>query len=110
MKVQAILDRLKNVRSRGLGQWSACCPSHEDDSPSLSIQGTDGKILVHCFAGCTVSAITAALGVEMKDLRTDTINGHTFRKIERVFSYLNEAGELLYETVREDLPNGKKSF
>ena len=33
--------------------WIARCPAHHDRTPSLSIsQSTDGKVLVHCFAGC----------------------------------------------------------
>ncbi len=40
------------------------CPSHEDASPSLSItEGADGRVLVHCFAGCTFEAIRDALGI-----------------------------------------------
>jgi hypothetical protein len=31
----------------------------------------DGRILVNCFAGCTVDAICNALGITTKDLRTD---------------------------------------
>ncbi len=110
MKTAALLERLQNVRPRGAGKWSASCPSHDDQSPSLSIQETDGKTLVHCHAGCDVCSITAALGVEMKDLFADTSNGHALRKTVQTFAYTDEAGDLLYEAVREDFPNGKKSF
>lgn len=35
------------------GEWSACCPAHEDHNPSLSITDGDGEhVLVHCHAGC----------------------------------------------------------
>jgi hypothetical protein len=41
--------------------WRACCPSHEDNNPSLFLaDGTDGLALV-CYAGCTYEAIAAAL-------------------------------------------------
>ncbi|TPE53224.1 DUF7146 domain-containing protein [Amaricoccus solimangrovi] len=41
---------------------SACCPAHEDKHPSLSIGiGADGRLLLHCFAGCSFEAIVAAL-------------------------------------------------
>jgi DNA polymerase I-like protein with 3'-5' exonuclease and polymerase domains len=33
--------------------WVARCPVHDDQKPSLSIgSGKDGKVLVHCHAGC----------------------------------------------------------
>ena len=33
--------------------WIAQCPLHDDQTPSLSISaGKDGKVLVHCHAGC----------------------------------------------------------
>lgn len=64
-----ILPRLAKVRRRGTGQWSACCPAHEDKGPSLSIKETpDGRILLHCFAGCDVAAIVQAIGLELSDL------------------------------------------
>lgn len=45
------------------------CPSHDDTSPSLSVStGDDGRILVHCFAGCTAEEITDALGLHVRDL------------------------------------------
>jgi hypothetical protein len=53
------------------GRWCggygvACCPGHDDRTPSLSISdGEDGKILVKCHAGCEQRAIITAL----QDLR-----------------------------------------
>ncbi|OWY15561.1 hypothetical protein B6V72_02990 [Thioclava sp. F34-6] len=49
------------------GRWtgnsgSACCPAHEDHSPSLSIaDGAEGRLLLHCHAGCTFHEIRDAL-------------------------------------------------
>lgn len=67
-----LLRHLENVRAHGSSRWSARCPAHADGSPSLSIKETDGKTLLHCFAGCQPKAIVAALGLEMQDLFTDT--------------------------------------
>jgi putative DNA primase/helicase len=40
----------------------ACCPAHEDREPSLSISdGKNGKLLVHCHAGCDQRDVIAAL-------------------------------------------------
>jgi len=43
------------------GNYSCLCPGHFDTSPSLSIRDHDGALQVHCFAGCTGSAVFAAL-------------------------------------------------
>lgn len=38
------------------------CPAHDDAAPSLSIRQTQaGKVLIHCFAGCSFGAVLAAL-------------------------------------------------
>jgi hypothetical protein len=63
------LSRLDRVRQRQLGQWSARCPAHEDNVPSLSIRETpDGAVLLHCFAGCEAADIVASMGLELHDL------------------------------------------
>jgi putative DNA primase/helicase len=48
-------------RPRGEG-WMACCPAHDDTTPSLSIDETSaGRVLVNCFAGCSQASVIAAL-------------------------------------------------
>lgn len=69
MSAEALLSRLEGVRGSQPGQWTAKCPAHEDRSPSLSVrESEDGKVLVTCFAGCSVYDIVAAVGLEMTDL------------------------------------------
>ena len=41
--------------------WKARCPAHEDGTPSLSIAQADGRVLVHCFAGCGQERVLAVL-------------------------------------------------
>ncbi len=50
-------------RGRWYGSYGvACCPAHNDHTPSLSIRETDdGKILVRCHAGCDQERVIAAL-------------------------------------------------
>lgn len=63
------VSRLERVKRTGRGTWLARCPGHEDRTPSLTVREVeDGRILLHCFAGCDVAAITGALGVELHDL------------------------------------------
>lgn len=48
------------------------CPAHPDKSPSLSVGvGTDGRILLKCFAGCTAESISSALGLKMQELMSN---------------------------------------
>ena len=52
------------------------CPAHDDRSPSLSIAaGDDGRVLVHCHAGCSAEAVVQAIGLEMADLFPDRGKG-----------------------------------
>ncbi len=47
---------------RGGDGWTARCPAHDDRTPSLSIRAAhDGKVLVHCHAGCDQKCVIAAL-------------------------------------------------
>ena len=77
-KTERLLNQLDHVKQTGQGKWLACCPAHTDKSPSLAIKETaDGKMLLHCFAGCPVTDIVAAVGLELSDLMPDNT---TYRK------------------------------
>jgi hypothetical protein len=67
MSLEALLSRLSKVKGRN-GSYTACCPAHDDKSPSLAIREEGGKILLHCFGGCEVSAIVGAVGMDMTEL------------------------------------------
>ena len=55
------IGRALNGRKVG-GSWMARCPAHKDRKPSLSISASnDGKVLVHCHAGCDQRDVIAAL-------------------------------------------------
>jgi len=64
MEINDILYNLKGVRKLGPDRWIARCCAHDDHKPSLSIKNAGGKILLHCFTGCSYDAITAALGID----------------------------------------------
>jgi hypothetical protein len=60
MNAAEIAHALKGKRS-GRG-WTARCPAHDDQDPSLSItESREGVTLVHCFAGCEQGAVIDAL-------------------------------------------------
>ena len=70
--VSKFLDALKrhecHWRVAGRG-WQANCPAHEDRAPSLSLrEAQDGRLLLHCHAGCEPRAVLAALGLTFTDL------------------------------------------
>ena len=72
---EEVLGRLKVASHNGNGAM-AFCPAHDDRSrPSLSVKAEDGKLLMHCFAGCRTEDVVAAMGLEMGDLFADR-NGH----------------------------------
>lgn len=79
-----VLDRL---RGRGLepvasGSGFTCrCPSHKDRSPSLVIGiGDDGRVLLHCHAGCSTEAVVEALGLEQRDLFPEVASASSQRQ------------------------------
>jgi len=60
MNAESIAKAL-GARKAG-GTWMARCPAHDDREPSLSIGiSGDGKILVHCHAGCEQKEVIAAI-------------------------------------------------
>lgn len=60
LDLPGMLGRLAGVR-RVAGGYVARCPAHDDREPSLSLgEGTDGRLLLFCFAGCTFEAILRA--------------------------------------------------
>jgi len=69
--IDLLLSRLDKVRSVGRDRYLACCPSHSDKTPSLSITESNGRILVHCHAGCLPDEIISAAGLEWSDLFED---------------------------------------
>ena len=69
MSADNLLSKLDKVRRTGKGTWIARCPAHADKGPSLNIRETDdGKVLVRCFAECSVHEILDAVGLEISDL------------------------------------------
>ncbi len=86
MKAVEFVERLEKVRQTGNARWTACCPAHADRHPSLIVsEGDDGRVLVHCFAGCGIDAIAAAVGVEVSDLMPQRLPEHRYRPIRKPF-------------------------
>lgn len=92
MTVENILQRLEKVKKTGAFKWQACCPSHDDKGPSLAVKELDdGRVLLHCFAGCGAGEVLGAIGLEFSDLypKTDSHNLPRARKPWNATDVLN---------------------
>ena len=89
MQIEEILSKLDKVKkyNQRASSWVACCPSHDDKTPSLAVKMLeDGRVLLHCFGGCEVQAIVDALGLRMADLMGDapTEYHHQAKRVNRI--------------------------
>lgn len=66
--IDKLITRLQKVKRTGQDRYIACCPAHDDKSPSLSVTERDGHVIFHCFAGCSPADVLAAVGLEFQDL------------------------------------------
>jgi len=101
MTAEALLSRLDKTRQTGKDRWLACCPAHADRSPSLTIRELDdGRVLIHCFAGCSAGDILAAVGLEFSDLFPPKAITDTYLPRER---RLHHAADVLAALANEAL-------
>jgi putative DNA primase/helicase len=103
MSLHELLSRLKRVRRQG-NSYMAICPSHDDRNPSLSIKEKDGRILLHCFAGCSYEQVRAALGIDSSELNAGETNmdrgTYEAKRIVATYDYRDESETLLFQSVR----------
>lgn len=86
MSADALLSALDGVKRTGSGRWLAKCPAHKDRTASLSIRELDDeRVLVHCFAGCSVHEVLASAGLEMDVLFPPRPIGHCGKPERRPF-------------------------
>lgn len=122
-RLASIASRFENASPAGASQWEARCPAHDDRTASLSIgePDNDGKILIHCHAGCSTADVIAHVGLEIRDLFPDADehhghnghsqngNGHAKKKrgeFDCAYDYRDEAGRLVFQAVRFKNPKG----
>lgn len=97
--IDTVLQHLSRVRSVS-GGYVARCPAHDDQRASLSItEADDGKLLLHCHAGCTTAAIVEVMGLTMSELFPPK-PAASKPKIVKVYPYRDETGTVVYEAVR----------
>ena len=94
MTAESIAHAL-HARRSGSG-WMAICPVHEDNNPSLSIRDANGRVLLHCHAGCSQHDVIDAV----KDLGVWQPERADRSHIVATYDYTDEHGNLLYQVVR----------
>lgn len=121
-----ILERLAKVRRTKDG-FKARCPIHLDSTPSLFISEKDGRILLHCFSGCSTEEIVKSINLEMSDLFSEDSKkmtafapkGKKYNSLEDIYNSFNDIeGKYLYNWPDEEpvalqlryKVDGKKTF
>jgi putative DNA primase/helicase len=99
--ISHVLGHFKKVESATDG-WSARCPAHEDRKNSLSInEADDGKVLLHCHAGCKIKAVVSASGLKMSDLFKASPHRATGKSdIVAEYDYRDEESNVLFQVCR----------
>jgi hypothetical protein len=113
VNIDGLLNRLERVGALENGRWKACCPAHGDRSPSLAVRELDdGRILLHCFAGCKVEDVVQALQLDLSDLFPDRLTSHSYPPQRKPFTLGQVAEALEFEltvalVVLADVSSGK---
>lgn len=92
MTYDKFLKKLQGVHGK-----TALCPAHDDKRRSLSHSVKNGKILIHCHAGCSVEDIVIAMGLKMSDLFDEPEKN---MNIIKVYDYYDENNSLLFQVCR----------
>lgn len=107
MTLQEIVGHFEVSRKNGANSYQCKCPVHLDNKASLTISERNGKILLHCHAGCDTREILEAVGLTFKDLGEHRAEGWRERlekrmgkRIEAVYDYKDEKGAYLYSKLR----------
>lgn len=110
MNINKLLDRLQKVKQTGTDKWIACCPAHDDRSPSLGIAIKDDKVLIKCFSGCGATEILDAVGLDYSVLFPESEGKFPykpkFNKTELFDTLVHESGVLAVAVL--DLMQGNK--
>ena len=108
MTLEEFASRLKGAKLASGGnyrKYRACCPAHDDKSPSFAVWEKDGWLHVKCQAGCSESSVLASMGLSTEDRR---ISPKQESGSEVVYTYRDADGKYLFEKVRAS--GEKKKF
>ncbi len=110
---------VRALKGRWSGNSGMCgCPAHEDANPSLSVMEGDGRVLVHCHAGCPQEAVLDALARAGFDIRQSSrVNGGAciddyghpeLGKPSRTWPYHDAKGRIVAYVARFETQGGKE--
>lgn len=100
LAIDEFLLQLHRVRAHG-DNWEAQCPAHDDSKASLSVAvGRSGGVVVKCFAGCTYSAILAAMNLPQGSLSPPKAVQKEIPRLVTTYDYKDATGELKYQVCR----------
>lgn len=100
MSAENLLQRLDKVKRIRGDKWQACCPAHNDKSPSLVVREMDdGRVLIHCFAGCGAAEILDAVGLDFTELYPPKATGQYLPKVRKPWSASDVLSALAMEVL-----------
>lgn len=126
-----VKERLPGWKPAGKdGTYKACCPAHEDKSPSLSFTKTDKGVVLKCHVGCTTETVVSRMGMTLPQLFDDYGEKKAAKSTRRLFptpedaiaayshvgehagtwAYADAAGNTYAYQVRFNTGPGRKEF
>ncbi len=85
MNINDFLGYFEKSYKSGKDEYQCLCPAHNDKTASLSIKNLpDGRILIHCFAGCAANDILGAVGLTFDDIVPKRLGD--FKPVSRPFN------------------------
>lgn len=107
MTLEELMTHFELGRKNNNTSYQCKCPVHKDSKASLTVSEKDGKLLLHCHAGCDAKDILGAVGLTFKDLRgyetpkwRERLEYGQKKRIEAVYDYRAADGKYLYSKVR----------
>ena len=105
MTLDQVVGRFPSAKRAGAG-YALQCPVHEDRVASVSATEKDGRVLIHCHAGCATADILSSVGLTLADLFEEVIRVPEPTPVLRstsaaaVYDYTDLDGTLLHQVVR----------
>jgi len=98
MTISEFIERFPSSKPLGTG-WMVRCPAHDDGTASMAVgAGRDGRIVLHCHAGCDPADIVASMALTLSDLFP--VAEPVKNSIIAEYDYRDLDGTLLHQCVR----------
>ena len=108
---EELLQYMEITRPYGQGVMTRC-PAHPDKEPSLKVDPREGRVLLHCFAGCPVDEILGAWGLAWDALYDEPMEKRPEPRDELIeaYQYVKPDGSPYLVVERWRKATGGKSF